>query len=727
MADKYLKESRNYKEEFNDLLKLYEEEELLSINIEEKIYKYKLEKLNSLHELRLSQLLVAEQREIDSQNRREQARIQAGVSNGQITMKETEKIQAQARAKELKEKLKNSKSLTDAEKKDLEQKYKAEEAKAKKLATTIAGLKKIQAKVDQQTIDDQAKETQENFKKLKKLHGDTATVKEAMKAQGYSDDEIARAEKRDSIEALDKAGKAIADFAKKLQDTVKDIAYAQGAIDTRLQGSNNDKAWLTGSYWKQMNDKINAYVAASPLVKQSDVVNNLKTLVGKGIAFNVEQRAFLDTVSSKIATTFEATEGTLLKLIRIQQADTTAARLGMESALTAFLNNMYETTEYMSEMADSIRGSIYEASALMGAAEATAFEYQVQKWMGSLHSVGFSNTGGISGALGKLAAGDISGITEGGYGNLLVMAANKAGISIAEILSEGLTDNKTNQLLEAMVEYLSDIYAETKNSKVVAQQFANVYGLTASDLKAAANLARSTNIISNQNLNYGGMITQLNNMANSMYFRTSTGEMMENMFENFQYGLAAGMANDPVLYTIYNAATVLDDIAGGIALPDIKVMGSGVNLQTTVADLMRVGAIGTSALGGVIKLVAGLAKGSGGGFSGSGMLKAFGVDSSLQAVTRGSGDGLLTTTLMDTSNTGSLVVNENSSDIQEKTITDAQQDGNKQLAEKQEEDNETKLSTVDEHIVSIYNLLDSVINGSAAIRTKSELDLSNNP
>jgi hypothetical protein len=69
----------------------------------------------------------------------------------------------------------------------------------------------------------------------------------------------------------------------------------------------------------------------------------------------------------------------LLKLVRIQQADTTAARLGMESALTSFLNEMYETTEYMQGIASDIRTQIYEASALMGAKEATEFEFQVQK------------------------------------------------------------------------------------------------------------------------------------------------------------------------------------------------------------------------------------------------------------------------------------------------------------------------------------------------------------
>jgi hypothetical protein len=128
-----------------------------------------------------------------------------------------------------------------------------------------------------------------------------------------------------------------------------------------------------------MSSTITQNVGVSPFVQQKDVVDKLKNLVGQGISFNVEQRAFLDTISEKIATTFEATDTALIKLVRIQQADSTAARLGMESALTSFLNNMYETTEYMQQAADSIRANIYEASALMDAEEATEFEYQVQK------------------------------------------------------------------------------------------------------------------------------------------------------------------------------------------------------------------------------------------------------------------------------------------------------------------------------------------------------------
>lgn len=128
-----------------------------------------------------------------------------------------------------------------------------------------------------------------------------------------------------------------------------------------------------------MSTDIRNVAGISPLIKQESVVSNLEKLVGQGISFDVEQRAFLETIKDKIATTFEAADGTLLRLVRIQQQDTTAARLGMESALTSFLNNMYETTEYMQSVAKSVRNSLQEAEALMGSKSAAAFEYQVQK------------------------------------------------------------------------------------------------------------------------------------------------------------------------------------------------------------------------------------------------------------------------------------------------------------------------------------------------------------
>ena len=150
-----------------------------------------------------------------------------------------------------------------------------------------------------------------------------------------------------------------------------------------------------------------------------------------------------------------------------------------------------------------------------------------------------------------------------------------------------------------MVDYLAKIAKDAGDSKVIQQQMASVYGMTASDLKAAANLAKSTGAVSRNGLTYGAAIARLNSMANSMWKRTSVGEMMGNAFDNFQYTLAAGIANNPMLYATYKAAGLLDAVTGGIALPDIKVMGTGVNLQTTIADLMRVGAMSGSILSGI--------------------------------------------------------------------------------------------------------------------------------
>ena len=70
-----------------------------------------------------------------------------------------------------------------------------------------------------------------------------------------------------------------------------------------------------------MSNNITGNLGMSPFLKQETAVKNLQTLVGKGIAFNVEQRAFLDTISEKIATTFESTDASLLKLVRIQQLE----------------------------------------------------------------------------------------------------------------------------------------------------------------------------------------------------------------------------------------------------------------------------------------------------------------------------------------------------------------------------------------------------------------------
>lgn len=468
-----------------------------------------------------------------------------------------------------------------------------------------------------------------------------------------------------------------------------------------------------------MSKEINGVAAVSPLVKQETIVSNLNQLVGQGIAFDVEQRAFLMSIKDKIATTFNVADASLLKLVRIQQQDTTAARLGMESALTSFLNNMYETTEYMQGVASNVRSSLLEAESLMGAKSAAAFEYQVQKWMGSLYSVGASDSAvqSIAGAIGQIASGNISGLNGSGAGNLVIMAANNAGLSLAEMLQKGLDESETNRLMTAMVNYLGGIYNETTDSRVVQQQFANIFGLTAADLKAAANLSGTVENIAKSNLTYNGMLGQLTSMANSMYLRTSIGELLSNAFSNIQYGLATNIANSPALYSTYKIASLLDATTGGISLPDVMTPLGGVALHTTVADVMRAGALGGSMLSGIGNLISMI--GSGGGLLPSGMLKAMGINTGTDnIVTYGNGKNLVQ--LANSTSESGYVGNGEGGDVYNATMQSAEEQ--KAQVQPDEEEDNTKLKDINSNVELIYNLLFDITTGARSLAVHYDME-----
>lgn len=517
----------------------------------------------------------------------------------------------------------------------------------------------------------------------------------------------------------------LSSLAQELESKIESIAGMKGAIDTRLQGSNNKQDY-TGSYWNRITKDIISVGAISPYFKQEAFANKIKELVDSGIAFDLEQRAFLATISDKIATTFNVADSTLLRLIRIQQQDSTAGRLGMESALNTFLNSMYENTEYLKNVAAGVRNSLEEMQALMEGAAATEVEYQVQKWMGSLYSVGMSQNAvnSITTALGQIAAGQIEGLTGGGAGNLLVMAANNAGVPIADILAKGLTANETNELLQATVNYLAELAESSKDNQVVQQQLANVFGVKASDLRAATNLATNDTIgtISNEALTYDNMLSQLYKMANTMISRTSIGEMMSNVWDNVQYSLAGSMASSPISYLIYKMAGLLESTTGGIDIGLPMILGNGLPVQFKVSDLMRAGSMATSVLGTLPQMINGLVTST----NGSLMLASMGIDmgSGLAVTPRGDGSGVSLLSSLGgggTSVSGSgYVGNASVSDIKESTIQQNEDEANRQVVEALEEAEETQIDTINATVLKIYELLDDVAHGNSSLSVRVE-------
>ena len=181
-----------------------------------------------------------------------------------------------------------------------------------------------------------SKEADEKVKKAKAEVENLEADYDQMLEKGASKQQLA--EKRKQInearaaEQAAKNQKAIVDSIKNLQDSYKKafseaeniLTEYKGHIDSRLQGSDKNYSDIMG--------KVSTNLSLSPFVKTQNVMNQMKEAVDKGIAYNVEQRAFLASITDKIASTFDAFDNNLLRLIRLQQADTTAARLGMEAS-----------------------------------------------------------------------------------------------------------------------------------------------------------------------------------------------------------------------------------------------------------------------------------------------------------------------------------------------------------------------------------------------------------
>lgn len=385
-------------------------------------------------------------------------------------------------------------------------------------------------------------------------------------------------------------------------DTITAYFEAQGRINARLQGS--------GSTYQQMTKIVSSTIGLSGYVSQKKVLDNIKKLVDEGIAYNVEQRAFLATISENIASTFDAANGTLLRLIRIQQADSTQARLGMEAFLTNFLNKMYSDTSYLNDLYDSVSAAIIDANSQLSRNQSLEFEYNIQKWLGSLSSLGASESAitNIATGINYLATGNVSALSSNaGLQTLLAMSANRAGISYGSLLTGGLQAKDTNDLLAEMVKYLQEI--ANQDNQVVKAAYANMFGLSLSDLRAIASLTKSDiENISKSSMTYDRATSELQSQMKKIPERVHLSTVMKTVYENYLGTVASDIGSSTGKYLTWMIADLLEQTVGGIPLPTVTVFGSGVDLNTSVAQMLKLGMVGYSTLSQLGTLVGSIGK-----------------------------------------------------------------------------------------------------------------------
>lgn len=440
----------------------------------------------------------------------------------------------------------------------------------------------------------------------------------------------------------------------------KMLSDYKGHIDARLQGSGLD--------YNSVNDLISTNLAISPFVQTQKVLENMRTLTDQGIAYNLEQRAFLSTISDKIANTFDAFDSNLSRLIRLQQADTTAARLGMEASLTKFFNSMFQDSSYLSNVYDTVSAAIIDANAVLDRNASAEFEYVVQKWLGSLSSLGISDAavGSIASGINMLATGDVQGLSSNNpLQTLFAMSASNAGLNYADLLLNGLNANNTNKLLESMVTYLKDI-AENSENQVVRAAYGDIFNLTQSDFRAISNLTSSDIAnISSQTMSYSGLMNEVNNQLAQVINRTSLSEMMSNLYNNAVFGVAQDQVNNPAIYAMNKMLDFMDNSGITINIPAISVMGNMVDLNASVNQLLRLGVGLSGAFSLMGNILGGL--GAGGGLN----LNAWNATEYTQ---RGSGMSASMDTLIGGTSSSTYVTTGSSEDMKSSALASATDD-----------------------------------------------------
>lgn len=447
------------------------------------------------------------------------------------------------------------------------------------LDAEMAGLTKRQKKelAQQKELEDKRK-AYEDAKAA--YDGSAESEKRLLQAKQEKEYAEQREQHKEDMKKLREALSNVVDSM--INSATSVLTEYSGKVSARLQG--------TGTTFSNVVSTYQGLLTGSPYVQIKNVLSKVAQLSEAGIAYNLELRAFLGTISENIASTFDVANGTLLRLIRLQQADSTDARLGMEAVLTRFLNEMYEDTSYLSNVADSVGSSILDASSQLTRDMSQEFEFTVDKWLGSLYSVGASEAfiNSIAQGLNLLGTGDVSALASNEQlQTLFAMAASRAGISYPDILLNGLDAKTTNDLLKSIVEYLGEIAQGT--NQVVKSAYGGVYGFNLSDLRAIQNLtATDIQNISTTNLTYKQAQQELQSQLEEVPNRLMMATLLGNVFENLKWTAGSSIASNPALYSIYQLANVMGG-SGGIPIPEIMAAGFGIGNLGTISQWMEIG------------------------------------------------------------------------------------------------------------------------------------------
>ena len=378
-------------------------------------------------------------------------------------------------------------------------------------------------------------------------------------------------------------------------------------IETYTQYSLKVSAAIdgTGKTYASTVQHLTDVLGSTGLATMSSVLSNVASLTEKGIVANIEQNAFLMSIKDGIASTFDVANGTLVRLIKLQGEDSTTNRLVMQASLKEYLNQTYQNSQYMQQQFDTVSANLLEATSLLTSSLSNSLESTVQKWMGSLSSLGLSEqaVNSLSAALGAVGSGNLHSMNEN-MQNLVIMGANRANLSYSDLLTGGLDVEQTNKLMAGMIEYLGTL----EGNNVVLSEYANIFGVAVSDLVAARNARDQLDTIAGTTISVdtsdlGKYLGKYNE-----YLMKTPALLYDNLFENMLFGMGQNVSSSRSAYGLYKAGGLIGDIT-----KSIQLSGTVGNLVNLIGPGIQLGAVLTGGEGGLSltnigKTLSGLAK-----------------------------------------------------------------------------------------------------------------------
>lgn len=487
-----------------------------------------------------------------------------------------------------------SKAVSDLNDQFIEERRKALKEAGKTEKQIGEQIDKDRRKLQEDYNKKHRKELLEEQIKNQKLVIEASATLEQKKSEEEKLRKLKNEEER--IKLWEKASKALENSLSsvfgKVDNSVDKYSNLLSDIQTRLIGS--------GKTYESVSDMISKTFSGSPFFKMTDALNNVQRFVQQGIAYNVELRASLQTVSEKIVKTFDALDSTLLRLTRIQ-GDTTQARMGIERSLTEFLNSQFKDTSYFaSNINASVTAALVDAEARLGQTMGTEFEYEAQKWLGSLYSVGASENliNALAQGLGALGSGNISALTSNQtLLNLLAKSSETSGgSSLGSMITSGVQASDISNLMTGLYNLVNEV---NQTGNVVAlNEYARVFGLTISDLKSILNLtSNDIKNLTNTTLTYNEALKVVTDELSSSVLRTRTagGELISNIYQNIIDTVGTSIASSAGKTIAWKTAQVAASFLEGQELNIGGIFGGmSLDLGKTTKAIALLSAFGSN-------------------------------------------------------------------------------------------------------------------------------------